>query len=166
MVSIRSVLLAGVALLTTASAIPIIGEPIVKRQDDKLCGYETGQAIVEPAANSTIQQNEDSTTFEVIYCSGQYFKTYSIDASVFLHFPDSPNSGQLLVNNQQPDNLDTDAGFYSYRFNITIYPEDGDYLSGQQTLSVYEAASGYYNPYNYEITEIPINFAEPASPSS
>ena len=124
MVSIRSILLAGAALLTAASATPIISEPIVKRQSDDICGYGT-QGIKQPTANSTIQQNEDSTTFEVVYCSGQYFKTSSLDISAFLHFPDSPNSGQLLVRNQQPDNQDAPAGYYSYRFNITIYPEDG-----------------------------------------
>ena len=62
---------------------------------------------------------------------------------------------------------------------------DSDYLSGQWTFSVYEAATGkqsslcghrnnkhiltylgYYNPYNYEITEMALNFAEPTSSPS
>ena len=51
-------------------------------------------------------------------------------------------SGQLLIKDQPPDDLDSDAGFYSYRFNASVYPSDGDYLTGEQTLSVYETVSG------------------------
>ena len=126
MVSVRSILLAGAGLLTVAFASPVanVGQPKSKRQSDTLCGYGT-QGIKQPAANSTIQQNEDSTTFEVVYCSGQYFKTSSIDGSVLLHYPGRADSGQLLVTSQAPDNQDAPSGYYSYRFNVTIYPEDG-----------------------------------------
>jgi len=110
-----------------------------------LCTPEA-QGIVVPADGATITQindgNYDSTTFEVVYCSGQYFKTSTIDASVLLTFPDSPDSDELLIKDQKPDNQDADAGFYSYRFNVTISPEDGDYPTGEHTLSVYETTTG------------------------
>ncbi|KAI4147374.1 MAG: hypothetical protein LQ340_005588 [Diploschistes diacapsis] len=162
MVSFCSILLASAALLTAAFASPILSEPILAPRATTLCG-EGSQGIKKPARNTTIQQQEDGTTFEVIYCSGQYFKTSSIDGSVWLHNPSSTKSGQLLVKDRTPDNKDAPAGFYSYRFNITIYPQDGDYLSGKQVLSVYETATGYYNPYNYAISELDLNFVAPAS---
>lgn len=89
--------------------------------------------------------NYGPTYVEVIYCSGQYFKTSSIDASVWLTFPDSPDSGELLVKDEKPDNKDASAGFYSYRFNVSIAPEDGDYATGVRTLSVYETTTGKFD---------------------
>ena len=84
----------------------------------------------------------------MIYCSGQYFETHSIDGSVLLTGTDSLTSGELLIKDQKPDNLDADAGFYSYRFNASISPEDGDYITGDKTLSVYETTSGNFGVFH------------------
>ena len=114
-----------------------------------LCTPEA-QGIIQPTNGATITQvndgNYDSTIVEIIYCSGQYFKTSSIDASVFLTFPDSPNSGELLAKDVEPDNKDASAGFYSYRFNVTIAPSNGDYPTGLRSLSVYETTTGELGP--------------------
>jgi hypothetical protein len=110
-----------------------------------LCSPEA-QGIVKPTPGTIITQTNDGnygpTYFEVIYCSGQYFKTSSIDGSVLLAVPEAPDNGQLLIKDQAPDNLDAYAGFYSYRFNASISPSDGDYLTGEQTLSIYETTTG------------------------
>ena len=110
--------------------------------------YARSQGIIQPVDGATITQvndgNYDSTTVEIVYCSGQYFKTRSIDASVFLTFPDSPNSGELLAKDIEPDNKDASAGFYSYRFNVTIAPSDGSYPTGVRSLSVYETTTGEF----------------------
>ena len=127
MVSLRSLLLVASAALLPATVLasPLHFAEAIRRQDDGyLCGYGT-QGLKKPADNDTIYQQEDSTTFEVVYCSGQYFKTSTIDASVWLSFPDSFQSGELLTKDQKPDNKDAPAGYYSYRFNVTIYPNDG-----------------------------------------
>lgn len=122
-----------------------------------LCTPEA-QGIVQPANGATVTQTQDSnydgTIVEIVYCSGQYFKTSTIDASVLLTLPGSPDSGQLLAKDVAPDNLDALAGFYSYRFNVTIAPISGTYPTGPYTLSIYETTTGYYNPTNFEITSI------------
>jgi len=103
------------------------------------------QALLLPKAGSTIDQyndgNYDCTMFEVLYCSGQYFKTRSINVDLLLSFP-GQTSGQLLEIGQTPTSGTAPAGYYGYRFNATICPEDGDYITGQRTLTIYETASG------------------------
>ena len=142
MVSTQSLLAAGLAICASV----VYGAPAATTTaKSPLCTPEA-QGIVKPKNGAKITQvndgNYDSTYVEVIYCSGQYFKTSSVDASVWLTSPGSPNSGGLLLKDVKPDNKDSSAGFYSYRFNVTIAPEDGDYATGVRTLSVYETTTG------------------------
>lgn len=82
---------------------------------------------------------------EIIYCSGAYFKTSSIEASALLSFPDSiALGGQVLVKDAKPDDLDAAAGFSSYRFNASIYPSDGDYYTGEMAISIFETTTGEF----------------------
>ena len=119
------------ALGAVTLAIPVTQLPQLKRQDT-VCGYGI-EGIKKPLNNATITYPENSDgdpfNFEVIYCSGQYFKTSSLSASLLLSNPangdNSLNSGMILVNNASPDNQDAPAGFYSYRLNVTMYPIDG-----------------------------------------
>jgi len=48
----------------------------------------------------------------------------------------------LLAKDIPPDNEDAAAGFYSYRYNVTLCPEDGEYRTGPFVVSVYETATG------------------------
>ena len=121
----RSFLLAGAALFAAASASPLISEPVLDPRAKSVCGQLGDSGIKKPKNNATIHQTNDETTFEVIYCSGQYFKTSSQDASVWLSSGVGSQSGELWVKNQAPDNLDAVTGSYSYRLNVTLYPEDG-----------------------------------------
>lgn len=144
MVSTRSLLAASLAL---CASIVQAAPSATTTAASPLCTPEA-QGIIQPVDGATITQvddgNYDSTTVEIVYCSGQYFKTRSIDASVFLTFPDSPNSGELLAKDIEPDNKDASAGFYSYRFNVTIAPSDGSYPTGVRSLSVYETTTGEF----------------------
>ena len=155
---------------------------VTQRQSSTVCG--PGKVgIAEPANNAKIVQIKDGnfspTNVTIVYCSGQYFKTRTIDASALLTSPGA-TSGELLVKDVKPDNQDAPAGYYSYRFNATIYPEDGNYLTGKRTLTIYETTTGenltsmrrerlahssltsvgflpgYYNPMNYELWSINI----------
>jgi hypothetical protein len=142
MVSPRSLLAASFALCASfVQAAPAATSTAAA----PLCTPEH-QGIIQPASGATITQvkndNGDGTTVQIVYCSGQYFKTSSIDASVFLTAPDSPDSGELLAKDVKPDNQDASAGFYSYRFNVTISPADGDYQTGPYVLSIYETETG------------------------
>lgn len=144
MVSTRSLLVAGLAL---CASIVQAAPSTTTKTASPLCTPEA-QGIVKPKNGAKITQiddgNYDSTYVTLVYCSGQYFKTSSIDASVWLTSPGSPNSGELLLKDIKPDNKDSSAGFYSYRFNITIAPEDGNYATGVRTLSVYETTTGEF----------------------
>lgn len=48
----------------------------------------------------------------------------------------------LLIKDQEPDNEESSAGFDSYRFNVTLQPENGDYATGERLLNVYETSTG------------------------
>lgn len=109
------------------------------RQSPSTCGVEHAPAIVQPADGFDIT----SPTFTVIYCSGEYFKTSTIDASAWLTSPGA-SGGMLLVKDIAPNNEDAPAGYYSYRFNVTIPVIDGNYPSGAWTLSVYETTNGEF----------------------
>jgi hypothetical protein len=124
-----------------ALASAVTASPIVVARDDPLCYQKTG--IQQPTAGTSIplSQNSNGVNVTVIYCSGQYFKTRSLDLSVGLSQPGSP-SGELLAKGVQPDNKDAQGGFYSYRFDVTILPNSG---SGERTLNVFETATGKYN---------------------
>lgn len=175
MISPRSLLATSLAI----SASLAWAAPTTTSAAQPICTPESDQGIVQPANSATITQINDGsfsgTTFEVLYCSEQYFKTSSVAASVLLNVPESPNNGELLVRDVAPDNLDASAGFYSYRFNVTISPSDGDYPTGLYSLSIYETTtgtskcpdfraklterSGYYNPYDFQITSINVTLA-------
>lgn len=160
MVSIRSVVIAALALLplidassTTSSKTSKLSTKSTSKTTSTsaaatpLCSQEA-QGILVPQPGATIVQTNDGNYgpnyFTVVYCSGAYYKTSSIDGSVWLTFPDEPTSGQLLIKDEKPDNKDAHAAFYSYRFNVTLYPEDGDYVTGERTLSVYETTTGEF----------------------
>ena len=156
-------MLLSTAVLATAATLfsTTFAAPTISRRDDYLCGYGT-EGIKLPTANTTIYQTADDdlscTSVEIVYCSGQYFKTSSLDATVWLS-PPGQQSGEILAKNVAPDDSDAPAGYYSYRFNVSICPTSGSYMTGQKTLAVYETATGYYNEYNYFISEIDVNLA-------
>lgn len=149
---VNSLVSGSLALLfvSLANATPIASPAHVARQSDPFCSGQS-PGIYEPADGSTINQvmddDYDCTTVEFLYCSGQYDKTRSIDTSIWLSASGAA-SGQLLAKDVQPDNDDAAAGFYSYRYNVTICPEDGNYMTGSQTLSVYETETGRYSTWN------------------
>ncbi|GAB7342347.1 hypothetical protein MBLNU457_g0569t1 [Dothideomycetes sp. NU457] len=128
--------------------------------------YQKSPGIYSPASGAIITQNTstyDCTNITILYCSGQYFKTSSIDTSVGLSqiYAGGPGiaSGQLLAKDVKPDNADAQAGYASYRYNVTLCPGGGDYLEGEYALSVYETETGYYNPMNYNVYSVNITLA-------
>ncbi|KAF2723495.1 hypothetical protein K431DRAFT_301746 [Polychaeton citri CBS 116435] len=141
--------------------------PIQARQSNESqppCTYGNF-GLKKPEVGTVITQiddgNYDGTTFEVLYCSSQYFKTRSISATIGLGWPDSYTSGGQILGTPglSPTDDAADAGYYGYRVNVTVYPLSGNYLQGEQTLSVFEVASGYYNAYNYDVASVNITFA-------
>lgn len=118
--------------------------PPETRSKEPACGY--GKAGLKlPAPGATITQDVSSdhgTQVEVLYCSGAYFKTSSQSASLWLS--QNPSAGQLLAQNVSPDNKDAPAGFYSYRFNVSLHPVDGSYYKGNYTFSIYEVTTGTF----------------------
>lgn len=126
------------ALVVLCATATTLSKPVVSRQSDTVCGTAQHVGIVQPANGAVIT----TSNIPIVYCSGQYFKTSSIDASALLSLPGQFDSGELLVKDIKPDNQDVPAGYYSYRFNATIPEEDGDWPSGQWTLSIYETATG------------------------
>lgn len=160
MVSAKTLFATGAALLATiASATPTVGKIHSIRDSDTPCGSEPVPGFLKPTNGTTItytaeeQENYDGATFEIIYCSGQYYKTSSLNVKVLL----GPTSGGEVLGSADPTVGAADDGFYGYIFNVTVYPEDGDYLTGPQQLSIFEYESGYYNAYNYELHTITID---------
>ena len=58
-----------------------------------------------------------------------------------------------------PDDKDAQTGFSSYRYNVSICPQGGNYLTGSKKLSVYETETEYYSPYNFEVHEVDVVLA-------
>lgn len=113
----------------------------------RLCGPGVLPGIKSPTRNATIVQPSDDGVFHgnnitFIYCSGEYYKTRSIDISVTLSLPDSPNRGQLLIKSVQPDNTDAEPGWYSYRGNATVIFSNSAVSMGKRTFSVFETVTG------------------------
>lgn len=139
-----------VATALTAPPVPAFSSSLSRRQDDSLCGTATRVGIIQPANDDsfTFSESADSGTIEVVYCSGQYFKTSSLDASVWLSSRNPSTNGnerdygQLMIHNQEPDNQDSAAGYYSYRMNVTLYPGTTGFQDGDLRLSVYEQYRG------------------------
>ncbi|KAK5115802.1 hypothetical protein LTR85_009396 [Meristemomyces frigidus] len=127
--------------------------------------YQKSEGIYEPANGATITQDtatDSCTDVTILYCSGQYDKTSSLSASVWLSTnaqPDIASGGEILALDVSPDNQNTTAGYYSYYFTTSICPSDGDYATGSYELSVYETETGYYNAYNYEIHSINVTLS-------
>lgn len=110
------------------------------------CGYDNF-GLHEPANNSVITQHNDGncTTFEVLYCSAQYFKTRSLSVDVLLSGSGPETfSNQILVKDATPNN--PDSGYYGYLLNATICPFNGDYLTGNYVVTIFEAATGEFMP--------------------
>lgn len=179
------------SLLALAAAASVLGAVVPQpRADSKICGYgKQGIKSPKPGATITLDPEYHTSTFEVVYCSGQFFKTNSKTASVWVAPSQDSASGQLLAGPVTPDNKDTDAGYYSYRFNATYTA--GSTTGGNFSLSIYETTTGtllppppppsapprkpaplrplltccplgYGNPENYYITSQPIT-VKPAS---
>jgi len=127
-----------------ATATPLQSASIIESRQAATCGSRL-QALLLPVAGSTIDQINDGTygctTFEVLYCSGQYFKTRSINVDLLLSNP-GESSGQILALGQTPTPGAARAGYFGYHFNATICPADGDYITGERVLSIYETTSG------------------------
>ncbi|KAK0554902.1 hypothetical protein OC845_000543 [Tilletia horrida] len=92
--------------------------------------------IALPKFNQTITPG---VPFLFQYCSGQYFKTHTIEISV--GFDDGSGKGvvNLLKYNVGPSDQ------YTYKFNLTTTRAE----AGKGLLVVSEIASGYYEPYQY-----------------
>ena len=141
-----STVTAVVSAIPLSSPQPIAAVATRQTSSTPLCSYGT-YGIICPSANKTITQiddgSESATYFEVIYCSGQYFETSSLNVDVWLSSPgEVSSSGIILIEDATPDNQDAEPGYYSYRLNVSITPEDGDYATGARVLSVYERESG------------------------
>lgn len=147
--------LTAIAFAALATAMPTTPIPhLSTRQETNtttpFC-YQKSPGIYSPAPDAVITQSTSNyacTNVTILYCSGQYFKTSSLDTSVGLSqlYAGGPGiaSGQLLAKNVKPDDADAQAGFASYRYNVTICPGGGDYLTGDYALSVYETETGEY----------------------
>lgn len=131
MYSLSSRFIGGIALLSVVTASS--ANTISLRQSPSTCGVGNAPAIVQPSNGVNIT----SPTFQIVYCSGAYDKTRTIDASVWLTSPGS-ESGQLLVKDMTTNDGDT------YTFNATITPADGLYDNGDFVLSVYETTTGMF----------------------
>ncbi|KAF2860899.1 hypothetical protein K470DRAFT_257447 [Piedraia hortae CBS 480.64] len=134
-------------------ATATLASPITPRQANATTPFCSGKSsgLYKPAEGAILSQyisDSECNNFEILYCSGQYFKTSSLDLSVWLspRFSSSPyqamRSGQLLAKNVKPDDKDSAAGYYSYRFNVSICPIEGEYRTGPYILSAYETYSG------------------------
>lgn len=143
MVSPTTLLATTLALCTPL--IHALPSSLAPRASTPACKTETS-GFLSPVAGSTITQAKgaESTVVEILYCSGQYFKTRPTGASIWLTkgIDSALGGGPLLAQNVVPDDHDAAAGFHSYRFNVTIYPEDGSFMQGPYTLSVYETSTG------------------------
>ncbi|KAF1991423.1 hypothetical protein K402DRAFT_450359 [Aulographum hederae CBS 113979] len=129
-----------------------------------LCAYGDF-GFKSPAPNTTITQLDDGTysgtSFEILFCSNQYFKTRSVGLTVGLSSVGRVDKGgMVLALDYRPsgDGKVAGAGFYGYLFNVTIYPISGSYISGKRTLSGFEVATGYYNAYNYNVDSLDLDF--------
>lgn len=132
------------ATMATAALASII--PPQARADGQACGYGT-QGLKQPAEGSTVVLHDQDSTgadIEVLYCSGAYSKISSESVSVWLANSAGSNSGQLLAQNIKPDNKDAPSGYFSYRFNVTVSPQDGDYPTGPHAFSIYEVTTGEF----------------------
>ena len=160
MVSAKIIFATGAALLaTTASAAATVAKSHFIRDSDTICGTEPVPGIRQPANGTTItytteeQENLDGATFEIIYCSGDYDKTASLNVTALL----GTTSSGLILGSARPNSDAAPAGFYGYIFNVTVYPEDGDYITGPQQLSIFEVETGYYNANNFELYTVTID---------
>ena len=135
------------ALAAAAPALHQPYNPLVSRQtSNTTTPFCSGKAagLYSPTEGAVLTQyitDYACNNFTVLYCSGQYFKTSSIDTSVWLSSAGNDN-GMLLAKDVAPDNQDAQAGFYSYRYNVTICPISGEYMTGPYVFSVYETQTG------------------------
>jgi len=177
--------LLSLSLATITTAIPTLHAPgLIVRQATNTTSpfcYQKPPGIYSPSSNAILTQDISSYTcnnFTLLYCSGQYFKTSSLSTSVGLS-PSSNginiNSGELLAKDVKADNADAQAGFYSYRYNVTICPVEGEYMTGPYALSVFETETGelirmmvrkdgadeagYYNALNYNVYTVNVTLA-------
>ena len=185
MVSLTSLLITGTLVLgTLAHADPAL---TLVRRADPVCGDGNSlpaPGIRQPANGSTItwtaaeQANFEGHAIEIVYCSGEYFKTRSVNATVLLGRTTTPAGGigptGEILGSATPTGGAAPGGFYGYVFNVTVWPSNGDFRTGQYDLSVFEWATGerapfdtvtmlmtctgYYNPYNYHIYSVTVNF--------
>ena len=170
MVSIQTFIAVGSAILaaaTTASAAyPAARINAVKRVEN-ICGTMPAPGIRKPAEGDTIiytaeqQKNYDPAIFEVIYCSGDYFKTASLNATALLG--DSTSTGMIIGSASNPTPGVASAGYYGYVFNVSVGPISGNYITGSKKLSVFEWERGYYNAYNFNVKSVTINFEKEAT---
>ena len=99
------------------------------------CDREGNAGIRQPANNSVIKYTDsmgaqDVATFNIIYCSSHYLGMSSLNVTALLG---SNRSGQLL-GAAAPKPAAPDL----YIFNVTVFPEDGDYVVGARQLSIME----------------------------
>jgi len=144
-------ILSTVAFAVLATAMPTIQDLKIRQvsnETEPFC-YQKTPGIYSPTEGAILTQDTSDyncNNFTILYCSGQYFKTSSLDTSVGL----SPsyngvvdiNSGELLAKGVKPDDRDAQAGFSSYRYNVTICPVQGEYMTGPYALSVFETETG------------------------
>jgi hypothetical protein len=137
-------------LATVATAFPTNTPSLSRRDSNVTCSESTPAGIYEPANGATLSQyitDSSCNNFTIFYCSDQYDKTASLTASVWLTDNNGGydiTSGTLLAQGVEPDNQDSVAGWYSYRFNVSICPMDGTYRTGDFALSVYETMTGKF----------------------
>ena len=181
MVSLHTILAAGtIVLAALAHASPT---PTPVRRADSVCGTQPAPGIRQPANGTKItwtaaeQANSDGHAIEIVYCSGEYFKTSSVNVTVLLGAAGTGSgagtSGQIL-GSATPTGGAASSGYYGYVFNMTVEPASGNFFTGPYQLSVFEWATGedaractwmtlmrcagYYNPFNYRIDSVTVDF--------
>jgi hypothetical protein len=154
------------ALLTTFAALATAADPFC---------FQKSAGIYSPTNGQTLSQKPNDSgcnNFEILYCSGQYFKSRSVDASAWLSSAayrsgnDPITAGVLLTKGVYPDNKDAESGYSSYRFNVSICAGDGGYRTGPYVLSVYETYSGQFDEGSCHMDDLFANFSQATTTSS
>ena len=111
---------------------------------DTPCGRQASGSILSPANGTTIVYTAEASegySLPIIYCSGEYFKTSSINVTAILTTGDASTplrTGEIL-GSAEPSDGAAAPGYYGYVFNVAIYSTDGPHQ-----LGIFEWSTGTY----------------------
>ncbi|CEH11986.1 hypothetical protein CBOM_07373 [Ceraceosorus bombacis] len=123
-----------------------------RRATQPKCGIDDYRfKFLRPAVNAALEQGEE---FEVIYCSGAYFKISSIEATLFLEQSYRTNLQHIytLAEHVKPVAGESDAGYSAYHFKARI-PKEID-LASNFNLLLNETTTTYGYGGNADGTDV------------